>query len=199
MYEQYKKEIKCVWDVLAIMQHFGIPTRLIDFTTDPYIAAFFAVTENSYNKKLFRSNVFILNKKLVNEETPQTKIEDLIKFSQPKDTDYSYPLYRYYSPLSVERIQNQKSLFIFMHNPDLNIEEKISIENNWNTLSKEKGIYNLEEQFSRSSEIYKIEIELKTSNFIDFLSKLKSENGISHNYIFPDQTGEIFEISKSLL
>lgn len=198
LYQKYKNEIQCAWDVLAIMQHFGIPTRLIDFTTDPFIAAYFAVTENSYFDELFRSNVFIINKKLLNEERPQTQIEDLFKFSQPRNSDYSYPLYRYESPLSVGRIQNQKSLFIFMHNPYLSMEEIISIVNNRNIISKEKGIYDLDEQFSRSSEIYKIEIELNTSNFIDFLTKLKSEKGISHDYIFPDPTGEIFEISKSL-
>ncbi len=39
---QYLMQPKHVHDLFAIMQHYGIPTHYIDFTTDPAVAGFFA-------------------------------------------------------------------------------------------------------------------------------------------------------------
>lgn len=38
---RYEPATKLAW--LGAMQHFGVPTRLIDFTTSPYVALYFAL------------------------------------------------------------------------------------------------------------------------------------------------------------
>src|SRR2546421_211854 len=35
---------------LFLMQHFGVPTRLLDWTENPYLALFFGLTAAPYNK-----------------------------------------------------------------------------------------------------------------------------------------------------
>ncbi|MGQ7938243.1 FRG domain-containing protein [Paraburkholderia sp. D1E] len=55
---EHRPESKLAW--LSVMQHYGVPTRLIDFTTSPYIALYFAL--ESYDPRSGRDfSIFYLN------------------------------------------------------------------------------------------------------------------------------------------
>ena len=56
------KESMNSWEFLSIMQHFGIPTRLLDWSESLVTALFFALNETSSNPQIWITNGFELNR-----------------------------------------------------------------------------------------------------------------------------------------
>jgi hypothetical protein len=96
------------WDWLAVAQHHGIPTRLLDWTTNPLIACYFATAVQGKSKQ--------------NGEIFAFKASDVGYYS-PENADEIDPLSivqkGFFKPSAlVARIVSQRGLFSIQPNPD---------------------------------------------------------------------------------
>lgn len=93
---------KSSWDQWTIGQHHGVPTRFLDWTQNPLIAAFFSVERGTYAD----AAVYIINKDSFSDSAD---IDDL--FSAPDEIVLHIP--SYINP----RISAQKGVFTVHKNP----------------------------------------------------------------------------------
>ncbi len=99
------------WDQWTIGQHHGLPTRFLDWTENPLIAAYFA-TENSNDNDVA---VYVVNKTQFNSNMD----EDLDVFSLSDQDDVVL-----YSPSYIHpRIIAQKGVFTVHKNPTIPLDQ----------------------------------------------------------------------------
>ncbi len=99
-YLEHKPNNELEW--LAVAQHHGLPTRLLDWSYNPLIAIYFAIESN------------------LDSDGAVYKLSGCSTIQNPEETN-PYTLkkvYRYRPPYISARIQNQAGLFTVHHKPD---------------------------------------------------------------------------------
>lgn len=100
------------WELLAISQHHGIPTRLLDWTHNPLVAAFFACIDNfdlDGAVYIYKPDGFID----INSSKPFGLTDGKVKFFQPT--------------ASSDRIMNQFGYFSIHTKPKVKLDETYGV------------------------------------------------------------------------
>lgn len=165
------------WFFLALGQHYGLPTRLLDWSADPLIALWFAFNEERYydkKEKIYRI-IWIMTFENNKTKYPQQQLDNFRGIEV------------FEAPKLDKRIINQKAWF--------------SVQSvNYKTIEEYKNdiVPDTAPPFEPINQIFayndyffeKVMITDTEQNRFDIMRKL-NDKGINHHYIYPDKISEL--------
>jgi hypothetical protein len=170
---------------LSLMQHHGCPTRLLDFTYSPYIAAFFAVADMSVEQRARREAfVFCFSHKWINQSARKNIDDDLFRkrFDKTVKEESFKPLYMEKKGSFIvaenphqlhERLSIQKGVFIIQGDITKKLMQNIELMNDWQS---EENVIIYKLKIDTGEELKKIYEDLRLMN-------------ITHESLFPGLQG----------
>lgn len=127
------KSYKYPIEILSKMQHYEIPTRLIDVTLDPYIALYFSIEESEETND---AEVFVFEKESYSIDSKDVRLVSLLSMSNDYSTNKIIELYKEtYS----EEISENEIINIIKENKFIDFNEQLSKSNE--RLSTQKGSF----------------------------------------------------------
>jgi hypothetical protein len=162
------------WDLLYSMQHYGVRTRLLDWTSSLVVALFFAsLNWKKGSSRLWMLNPVGLNERAINQKAILSPFN--IEFSQLNELENSIAIY----PIkNTQRINAQHGFFTVQGNSLMPLDEEFN-----GSLLKEGILTYID-----------LSIDIK-EDIIKFLS----QNGINYFSIYPDLEGLGKHLNKTLI
>lgn len=174
LYLNFNPKTELEW--LTIMQHYGAPTRLTDWTFSPYVALFFALSQGSNSAGFYTVNQDRINKFYRIKTDSKNLEESLFNDLRRKDA-YVFA----FEPLvKNERMVRQQGLFMCASNNFESIDDVL-----------------LQDEIITNEDFFVKTIISEKMRF-DALKKLKTMN-ISHETLFPGIEGFCCSLKLSLL
>lgn len=156
---------------LSIMQHYGAPTRLLDWTFSPYIGLYFGVENATSNFCMYALNLRYILKK--NKEKYTSNSDLIEKLFSPKQSEYF--VYPYEPQIKNERIVRQQGLFLVP-------------SSNYRTFDRLLSHYDIDKGIGDSGEEVAYKLIFKKTTIIDCVNQLKLMN-ITPETLFPGVEG----------
>ncbi|PYE41665.1 FRG domain-containing protein [Paenibacillus barcinonensis] len=156
---------------LSLMQHYGAPTRMIDWTFSPFIGLFFAVENARTEFALYSINlthIISMNKKKFKKEELSKKLFLHVKTS-------GFFVYPFEPQISNERILKQQGLFIVP-------------SSNYKTFDELLSEYNIKNGFNDQGEIVAYKFIFDKSLIVESIRNLRMMN-ITPDSLFPGIEG----------
>jgi len=207
LYSNYNIDYNNNFECLTILQHYGAPTRLLDFTNSFFIATYFAIADSNedaaiwaINRKIlsinFRQDYYnkYIQEKYGEDENNCTAIDFANEFLSPFPKNIKYPsiVIPLAPKLFNERLARQQGLFLIPINSDIsffdNLKSAFRIKKiEFKNLNIDELIdYSKERQFANDTQLIKIVIP-KTLR-VDIVRYLKDMN-ITSEILFPGLDG----------
>lgn len=182
----------------SLMQHYGAPTRLLDFSNSLYIAAYFAVEDVEHKNDSF---IWCINEMIVRDkiaprdncsapdgnlkESQYEKMRELAKAELSTSSDDTSGLLILQPKEKNERISRQQGLFLFSRTLAKSIEDALRQEYTW---EDEINVRDVSYYDKVNSDELALKIRIRDDYRMDILQNLNQMN-VNHETLFPGIEG----------